>query len=122
FNVVSTLTMVVRDKTREIGILRAMGLPADAVRRIFLWQGAIIGAVGTGVGALLGVGFGLVIDRFRLIALDPSVYFIEYLPVQLEVGDTLVILVGSLVVTLLATLHPASSAARLYPIEAIRSE
>ncbi len=122
FNVVSTLTMVVRDKTREIGILRAMGLPTDAVRRIFLWQGVIIGAVGTVVGSLLGVGLGMTIDRFRLIALDPSVYFIEYLPVQLEVGDTLLILAGSLAVTLLATLHPASSAARLYPIEAIRSE
>jgi lipoprotein-releasing system permease protein len=122
FNVVSTLTMVVRDKTREIGILRAMGLRMDAVRRIFLWQGAIIGGVGSGVGALMGVGFGLMIDRFRLIALDPSVYFIEYLPVQLELGDTVVIVLGSLLVTLLATLHPASSAARLLPIEAIRSE
>ena len=121
FNVVSTLTMVVRDKTREIGILRAMGLRMEAVRRIFLCRGRSSGGR-DGVGALLGVGLGLLIDRFRLIALDPSVYFIEYLPVQLEVGGHLLILGGSLVVTLLATLHPASSAARLYPIEAIRSE
>lgn len=122
FNIVSTLTMVVRDKTREIGILKAMGMRADAIRRIFLLQGTFIGAVGTGIGLVLGLGTGLVLERWKLIALDPSVYFIDHLPVRLEVGDILVILALSVGVAIVATLHPAATAARLYPIEAIRSE
>ncbi|MBX9927528.1 MAG: ABC transporter permease [Gemmatimonadaceae bacterium] len=122
FNIVSTLTMVVRDKTREIGILKAMGMTAPAIRRIFLVQGAVIGAVGTGVGLVLGVGAGLAIERGKLIALDPSVYFIDHLPVQLEVVDTVVIVVLAIGIAVLATLYPARQAARLYPIEAIRSE
>lgn len=122
FNIVSTLTMVVRDKTREIGILKAMGMRADAIRRIFLLQGIFIGAVGTTIGLVLGAGVGLSLERWKLIALDPSVYFIDHLPVRLEVFDVAVIVVLSIGVAILATLHPAGQAAKLYPIEAIRSE
>lgn len=122
FNIVSTLTMVVRDKTREIGILKAMGMRADAIRRIFLLQGVFIGCVGTGIGLVLGVGTGYVVERFKLIALDPSVYFIDHLPVRLVVGDIGLIVLLSIGVAVLATLHPAKTAAGLYPIEAIRSE
>jgi lipoprotein-releasing system permease protein len=122
FNIVSTLTMVVRDKTREIGILKAMGMRADAIRRIFLLQGAFIGAVGTGMGLVLGLGTGVALERWKLIALDPSVYFIDHLPVRLEVFDVALIVLLSVGVAVLATLHPAATAAKLYPIEAIRSE
>ncbi|MCC7001277.1 MAG: ABC transporter permease [Gemmatimonadaceae bacterium] len=122
FNIVSTLTMVVRDKTREIGILKAMGLRAESIRTIFLLQGLFIGIVGTGLGLLIGVGGGLAIEHFKLIALDPSVYFIDHLPVQLQVGDITSIVLLSIAVAVVATLHPAASAAKLYPIEAIRSE
>ena len=83
FNIVSTLTMVVRDKTREIGILKAMGLPSASVRRIFLAQGLVIGVVGTGLGLAIGLVVGLAISRWHLIALDPQVYFIDHLPVQM---------------------------------------
>jgi lipoprotein-releasing system permease protein len=122
FNIVSTLTMVVRDKTREIGILKAMGMRADAIRRIFLLQGVFIGSVGTGIGLVLGVGAGYAVERFKLIALDPSVYFIDHLPVRLVLGDIGLIVLLSVGVAVLATLHPAKTASRLYPIEAIRSE
>jgi lipoprotein-releasing system permease protein len=122
FNIVSTLTMVVRDKTREIGILKAMGMRRDSIRRIFLLQGAFIGVVGTGLGLLLGSVTGFVLERFELVKLDPSVYFIDHLPVLMEVGDVAVIVVLSVGVAILATLYPASAAGRLYPIEAIRSE
>lgn len=122
FNIVSTLTMVVRDKTREIGILKAMGMRPDSIRRIFLLQGAFIGIVGTGLGLLLGVVTGVALERWKLIALDPSVYFIDHLPVQLQVFDVGLIVVLSVAVAILATLHPAGMASRLYPIEAIRSE
>lgn len=122
FNIVSTLTMVVRDKTREIGILKAMGMRADSIRRIFLLQGAFIGGVGTGLGLILGVATGYAVERWKLIALDPSVYFIDHLPVRLVMGDIGLIVLLSVGVAVLATLHPAATAARLYPIEAIRSE
>ena len=122
FNIISTLTMVVRDKTREIGILRAMGMRADSIRRIFLLQGLFIGVVGTGLGLILGVAAGWAIDSSHLIALDPSVYFIDHLPVQMQIVDIAWIVVASVAISVIATLHPAVSASRLYPIEAIRSE
>lgn len=122
FNIVSTLTMVVADKTREIGILRAMGMPATSIRRIFLYQGVVVGAVGTGGGLILGLTVALLLEKYRLIALDPSVYFIDHLPVALQPFDIVMIVVASLAIAAMATLYPAKQAARLYPVEAIRHE
>ncbi len=122
FNIVSTLTMVVSDKTREIGILRAMGMPAKSIRRIFLYQGIVIGAVGTGGGVAIGLFLSLLLEKYQLISLDPSVYFIDHLPVAIEIPDVVLIVVSSLAITALATLYPAAQAARLYPVDAIRHE
>jgi lipoprotein-releasing system permease protein len=122
FNIVSTLTMVVADKTREIGILRAMGLRAGAIRRIFLAQGMVIGIVGTGLGLILGVGLAMTQAHFKLIKLDQSVYFIDHLPVSLQVGDVALIVLMSLSIPVLATWYPARQASRLMPVEAIRHE
>jgi lipoprotein-releasing system permease protein len=122
FNIVSTLTMVVTDKTREIGILKAMGMPSASIRRIFLWQGAAIGFVGTGLGVLLGLVGAFALTRFKLIALDPQVYFIDRLPIQIAVTDVLAITAASLSIAMLATLWPARQASRLFPVEAIRHE
>ncbi|MFN9255748.1 MAG: FtsX-like permease family protein, partial [Gemmatimonas sp.] len=117
-----TLTMVVADKTREIGILRAMGMPATSIRRIFLYQGVVVGAVGTGGGLALGLGLALLLERYRLISLDPSVYFIDHLPVAIQPLDVVMIVVASVAIAALATLYPAKQAANLYPVEAIRHE
>jgi lipoprotein-releasing system permease protein len=122
FNIVGTLSMVVADKTREIGILRAMGMPAAAIRRIFLMQGMIIGAVGTGLGLLLGLVASFAIDYYQLIPLESEVYFISHLPVMTEWLDVLWIVLASLGISVLATIYPARQAARLYPVEAIRHE
>ncbi len=122
FNIVSTLTMVVTDKTREIGILRAMGLPAQDVRRVFVTMGAVIGLVGTALGTGLGMLVAWLVDAKRLIALEQSVYFIDHLPVRVQPLDVLVIIVASVTVATLATLYPAGQAARLNPVEAIRYE
>jgi lipoprotein-releasing system permease protein len=122
FNIVSTLSMVVHDKTREIGILKAMGLRSSAVRNIFLVQGLVIGAVGTGIGLILGFAGALALDKYKFIKLDPSVYFIDHLPVTTQARDVILIVVASLVIAGLATLYPAIQAAKLYPVDAIRSE
>lgn len=122
FNVVGMLTMVVRDKTREIGILLAMGLHRGGVRRVFLLQGVLIGLVGTVIGATLGLVIGSVIDRGELIHIDPSIYFIDHLPVHTQPEDAVLVVIASLVIATLAPLYPSLQAARLDPVTAIRSE
>src|ERR1043166_9479819 len=122
FNIMSTLIMVVTDKTREIGILRAMGMSSKSIRRIFFVQGLIIGLVGTVGGLILGLAASVAIGRGELIPLDPSVYFIDHLPVATQPLDVALIVLASLGVAVLATVHPARQAAGLYPVEAIRHE
>lgn len=120
FNIVGTLTMVVTDKTKEIGILRAMGMPARSIRRIFLAQGFLIGAVGTVLGLAIGLGAAIALDRLKLIPLDPQVYFIDHLPVARQPLDIAVTAVASLIIAALATIYPAVQASRLLPVEAMR--
>ncbi len=122
FNIVSTLTMVVTDKTREIGILKAMGLPARSIRRVFLVQGVVIGLVGTALGLVVGFGGAFALERYKFIPLDPQIYFIDHLPVATQPADVAWIVVASIVTAALATLYPAIQASRLYPIDAIRHE
>jgi lipoprotein-releasing system permease protein len=114
--------MVVTDKTREIGILRAMGMPATAIRRVFLFQGTIVGIVGTLLGLGAGLALARVVDGSRLLRLDPTVYFINRVPVRVDPLDVGLVLVASLAIAVLATLHPAGRAAAMHPVEAIRHE
>ncbi|HEY6159303.1 MAG TPA: FtsX-like permease family protein [Gemmatimonadales bacterium] len=122
FNVVGTLTMAVRDKTREIGILLAMGLKQGAIRRIFLVQGILIGLTGTTLGVGLGLVVGGMVNRGHWIPIDPSIYFIDHLPVHTQPLDVLLVIVASLVVATFAPLYPSVQAARLDPVTAIRYE
>jgi lipoprotein-releasing system permease protein len=120
FNIVGTLTMVVADKTKEIGILRAMGMPAASIRRIFLVQGTLIGVVGTTLGLLLGLVTAYALDSYKLIKLDPQVYFIDHLPVARTPLDIGVTVAASLFIAAAATVYPAIQASRLFPVEAMR--
>ncbi len=122
FNIVGTLTMVVTDKTREIGILRAMGLSAKSVYKVFVLQGIIVGLVGTVTGAIAGIAVAQLFDRGRFISLDPSVYFIDHLPIKVQPFDSMLIIFASIVVATVATLYPSRRAAELAPVEAIRHE
>jgi lipoprotein-releasing system permease protein len=122
FNIVSTLTMVVADKTKEIGILKAMGMPARSIRRIFFAQGLVIGIVGTVFGLLLGFGAALALDKYQFIKLDPTVYFIDHLPISTQPMDVMWIVLASIAIAAVATVYPSVQASRLFPIEAIRHE
>jgi lipoprotein-releasing system permease protein len=122
FNIVGTLTMVVTDKTREIGILRAMGLTSPAIGRVFLVQGAVIGLVGTTLGLVLGLTMAYVVDRSGWVRINPAVYFIDHLPVHIDWRDVAVVVLASLAIAVFATIYPSRSAAALTPVDAIRHE
>ena len=122
FNIVGTLTMVVADKTREIGILRAMGLTSPAVARVFLLQGAVIGGVGTAIGLATGLTVAYVVDKSGWVRINPAVYFIDHLPVHVEASDVAVVVLASLAIAVLATVYPSRAAAGLTPVDAIRHE
>ena len=122
FNIVSTLVMVVTDKTREIGILKSMGLTSRRVLRIFMLQGLVIGIVGSTLGAAGGLIVTWVVDRYELIKIPGDVYFVDHLPVAFDPVDVGIILVASVLISFVATVYPARQAAALLPVEAIRHD
>jgi lipoprotein-releasing system permease protein len=121
-NIISTLVMVVADRTREIGILKAMGMTSQGILRVFVLQGAWIGLIGTALGTLFGVILCVVLDRTQLIKIPPDVYFVDHLPVQLDPLDVGLIVLASIVVAFAATVYPSLQAAGLQPVEAIRHD
>ena len=122
FNIISTLIMVVADKTREIGILKSMGMSDRTVLQIFMQQGLTIGVVGT----VLGMSGGLILvwlqDRYELVKLSGAVYGLDTLPVLVDPLDVALIVAVSIGVAFAATIYPAWKASRLPPVEAIRHE
>ncbi|MBI4544035.1 MAG: ABC transporter permease [Gemmatimonadetes bacterium] len=122
FNIISTLIMVVTDKTREIGILKSMGMTDGSLLRVFMLQGLAIGLIGTVLGAGGGLALVWLLDRYRFITLPGDVYFIDTLPVALNPLDLLLILLVSVLIAFAATIYPARQASRLMPVEAIRHE
>jgi lipoprotein-releasing system permease protein len=121
-NIVATLILMVMEKHKDIAILVSMGASRGAIQRIFMLQGIVIGAVGTGVGAVLGFLACQVLDRYQLIRLPADVYQVAHVPFKLLPGDAALVVLGALLVCFLATLRPARGAARLDPAEALRYE
>lgn len=122
FNIISTLVMVVTDKTREIGILKSMGLKASQVQRVFMLQGVVIGMVGSLLGGAAGLILVWLLDRYEFVKIPGDVYFVDRLPVAFDAADIGLILGLSILISFVATLYPARQAARLYPVEAIRHD
>jgi lipoprotein-releasing system permease protein len=121
FTVIATLIMVVLDKKKEIAVLKAMGASDSAVLRAFLYQGTIIGVIGT----VIGLGLGLAVCKGLLthaLPLDPKVYFISHLPVQVRLIEFAWVGIFAILVCLAATVWPALHAARLRPAEAFREQ
>jgi lipoprotein-releasing system permease protein len=130
FNLVSTLVMVVNDKRSDIAILRTMGATPGFIMRVFMLQGFIIGSLGTLLGIILGILLSLNVtsivnfiqNTFGVRFISSSVYFIDYVPSQLQWLDILHISLAALLLSFLATIYPARTAAKTQPAEALRYE
>ena len=130
FNVISSLIMMVKDKARDIAILRTMGASSGAVLRIFLMCGASVGILGTLIGFGLGTVFCAYIENIRQFMqkltgtplFDPTIYYLEQLPAKLDWHQVTEVLLMSFALSILATIYPSWRAARIDPIEALRSE
>ena len=122
FNIISTLIMIVMEKTRDIAVLMTMGATRGTILRVFALEGVLIGVVGTGIGTALGVLLCDLLRRYQFIRLPSDVYYISTLPVLLDPANILLVSGSSVLICFLATLYPSLQAARIDPAEAIRYE
>jgi lipoprotein-releasing system permease protein len=120
FNIVSTLTMIVTEKQKEIAILKAMGATKKSIRRIFMLNGLIIGLTGTAIGIPLGYAFLWLIQTFWTF--DPTVYYISRIPVHVLASDVFLVAGSAILISFAATLLPSRQAAKLEPVAALRYE
>ena len=121
-NVLVVLSMTVTDKARDVAVLMSMGSRRGQIRRIFLWQGIAIGAIGTFSGLCVGYAFAWIAGAWRLIPLDPQVYAVPYVPFHPSLVDGVWIAVVAMGISVAATVLPARAAARLLPVEILRYE
>ncbi|MCG3121458.1 MAG: Lipoprotein-releasing system transmembrane protein LolE [bacterium] len=122
FNIVSTLIMVVLEKTKEIGILKSLGATNESVRRIFIFQGGVAGVLGTLLGVIIGYALCLAQIKFQFFSLPSDVYIISALPIRMESWDFVFIAGAALLLSLTATIYPAYRASKLDPVHAMRYE
>jgi lipoprotein-releasing system permease protein len=130
FNIISSMIMLVKDKGRDIAILRTMGATRGMVLRIFVLAGASVGIVGTLSGFLLGIVFCANIESIRQLVqkltgtqvFDPTIYFLSQLPAKVDAGEVAAVVGMALALSFLATIYPSWRAARLDPVEALRYE
>lgn len=121
FNIASTLIMMVMGKKKDIAILKAMGATDRSIRKIFVFQGMVIGMIGTILGVCLGFILCTLLKRYNIIELTGDIYyFTTTLPVKLEILDVFLIVAATMVVCFFATLYPAHQASKFHPVEAIR--
>jgi lipoprotein-releasing system permease protein len=121
-NIISTLVMVVMEKTRDVAILRAMGATARSIMAIFMFQGLLVGVVGTIAGLIAGLGLCQIIAKYKLQVLPSEIYYISTLPVRVETWDVVLVALAAVVISFLATIYPSWHASRLNPVEALRYE
>ena len=122
FNIIATLIMVVMEKRKDIAVLKSMGATGNAMSRVFIYKGLMIGVAGTLMGTLLGwIGCWL-LDRYEFIELPKDVFYVSTLPVKMYAENFFIVGVASVLICLLATIYPARQAARLAPVEVIRYE
>jgi lipoprotein-releasing system permease protein len=121
-NILISLIMMVMEKTRDIAVLVSMGARRQQVRRIFIWQGLLIGIIGTALGLVVGYTIAVLAGRYHWISLSAEVYAIDYVPFAPRAIDALLVAGVSLAISFIATVYPSQSAARVLPAEALRYE
>ena len=121
-NILTSLVMIVMEKSKDIAILKSMGATSRQVRAIFLYQGLIIGTAGTVAGLVLGHLLCWVCDTYRLIPLEAQVYGLSYVPFSPQWLDAALVAVAAVLVSYVTTLYPSGSAARIVPVEILRYE
>jgi lipoprotein-releasing system permease protein len=121
-NIISSLVMVVMEKSRDIAILRAMGANAKNIMTIFMLQGLLVGLVGTLAGLFAGLGICHLLKKYQFIKLPSDIYYISTLPVRVETADVLFVTLASVAISFFATFYPSWHASRLNPVEALRYE
>ncbi len=121
-NILISLIMMVMEKTRDIAVLVSMGARREQVRRIFIWQGLLIGIIGTALGLVVGYTIAILAGRYHWISLSAEVYAIDYVPFAPRAVDALLVAIVSLAISFIATVYPSQSAARVLPAEALRYE
>lgn len=121
-NIIATLILMVMEKTRDIGILMAMGATSQSIRRIFFFQGAMIGITGTSLGTLLGLLWCWLANTFKLIKVPVDIYQIPYVPFRIGVLDLAMIIGVALLISFLSTLFPSYRAAKVDPVGALKYE
>ena len=121
-NIISSLILLVRQKSRDIAILKTMGTSSKRVMGIFMMQGLVIGVVGTTVGAVTGVALCWVLDRYKLIQIPMDVYQVSHVPFVVLPTDLLFVVVATILICFLATIYPSRQASSLDPIQALRAE
>ena len=122
FNIVSTLIMMVMEKTKDIGILKSIGTTNRTIRKIFILNGFFIGSLGTFLGAIGGFTLCYLLKTYQFIKLPRDIYYIDKLPINLNISDSLTVIVAAMAISLVSTLYPAHQAARMEPVEALRYE
>lgn len=121
-NIISTLVMVVMEKTKDVAILRAMGASTKSIMSIFMLQGLLVGVVGTLAGLVSGLGICHALAKYKFISLPSDIYYISTLPVKVEFGDVWFVALAAIAISFLATLYPSLYASKLNPAEAFRYE
>jgi len=121
-NIISTLVMVVMEKSKDVAILRAMGATQKSIMTVFMFQGVLVGVVGTMVGLACGLGLCHLLAKYKFIELPSDVYYISTLPVRVEMLDVVLVIAAALVISFLATLYPSRHASRQNPVESLRYE
>jgi len=121
-NIIASLVLMVMEKTRDIGVLMAMGATARNIRKIFFLQGAIIGVVGTSLGLVLGLVWCWLANTFKLIKVPVDIYQISYVPFHAKPLDLALIVLVTLTITFISTVFPSRRAARIDPVQALKYE